>query len=282
MDYYYLTSPHQVNGITLTPNVPNVAVRDWWADVEAIEGVFDFSAIDYAISVLPGTGKFSLSVSAGKNTPAWVYAAGAKSFSWLASESSAATRRTGTVQGSTYKMPLPWDAIFMAKWQSLVEALASRYAGNPSLDHVVFGIQGVDQETLLPRSATDEANWKAVGYTNQLIESAWKSQMSFLHTMFPHTKLCSDFVPGGMPFGPPDEGINLMNIAASGLPTGGYIAQNNGLSAAWMDQDILRIDCIHAYQMLEAVGPSVVTAAQHAAGAGAAYLEVYPMDVKYI
>lgn len=225
--------------------------------VSPSKGVYNFANIDAAIAALPAGAKWSLSVSFGMHSPAWM----------------SGQRVSFTFNGAPQTMPLPWDSTFLGDWKTIQSALAARYASHPALHHIVFGIQSITQETSLPSSV----NWNALGYSKSVVEAAFNQMVSFLKAAWPNIPLCMDFVPGAMPDGAPDEGIAMMNL----MPAGSYV-QNNALSS-YVNTDILKVpQCPHAYQMVGPLGSSVVSACKSAQANGSSFVEIYPNDVQYV
>jgi hypothetical protein len=101
----------------------NLAYRAARQQLEPNGTSFDWSLMDDALAAAQCAGvKMSLSVAAGIQTPRWVYNAGAPQFQF-------------TAINELQMMPVPWDAIYLAKWQASVAALGARcrrpYNGKP-------------------------------------------------------------------------------------------------------------------------------------------------------
>jgi hypothetical protein len=130
------------------PNVKGFMIRDFWPNVEPTEGIYNWSFFDQAVALAAQHGKFlGLAVAAGLYAPPWVYADGAASIMFTESG------------GAVDTMPLPWDAVFQAKWFALVQAMGSRYAGNPSVAYICMTGPGRNFEMYMVYSAADAARF---------------------------------------------------------------------------------------------------------------------------
>jgi hypothetical protein len=289
MDLYSLAGLNQRGGFVTSPKVPNLAYRVSWDALENSEGDYHWALIDAArADVVQSGGKLSISVTPGIHTPAWVYAAGAASFSFIWDQP------YGPPLGSVEKMPIPWDAVYLAEWQALIAALAAKYADDPAIDHVVAtGINSKTQETFLPSSNrprpindgeswswNDQSNWLAAGYTPSLIETTYKSVLAAWAVAFPKKKFAGMFVRWGFPLDPPDLTVTLIADAVAAYPEQ-FIAMNNGLNPSWLWPEITDLagKCALAFQTSRPLGGKLGAALSAAEAAGASFVEVYPTDV---
>ena len=262
---YVLGSPANTPDVpaaaAANPYVDGMALRYGWSTLEPAEGQFAWSALDSEIQTAAShEKKVVLSVAAGVNTPAWVYAAGARSFSLMWAET------WGPLPCTPAEIPVPWDSVHRQKWTAFVSALGQRYDGNPTISWVhVTGVNSNTEEMFLPTAQggainvtlkgvpysctanNDVQNWLKAGYTRTLAESAWISTDEAFVAAFPHHLLGPMTVPGGFP--PIDQNGNLISkqtvdwqvlsdMLTNEHETWGsrFFAQNNGLSAFWFWQ----------------------------------------------
>jgi len=238
--------------VLANPNVDGLALRYSWNQLEPREGNFNWSPIDVQVAAARAHGKkVSLGVTAGIRTPAWVYAAGANQFSFVWD------KPWGPPICSSQRIPIPWDPVYLAKWDSFVRALGARYANNPTVVYVkITGVNATTQEAILPHSrgmtisrvgaactsSDDVGRWQAVGYSRNRVEQAWKHIANNFAGSFPDTKLGLMIGPVGFP--PIDDNGNIianrgadrevaLNLIAEGIKSYGqrFVVQNNGLSA---------------------------------------------------
>jgi hypothetical protein len=254
------------------PIVDGLALRYSWKQLEPREGVFNWSPIDAQVAAARvHHKKVSLGVTAGIRTPAWVYASGASYFSFVWD------KPWGAPMCSTQRIPIPWDSMYLAKWDTFVRALGARYAHTSVVVYVkITGVNAATQEAILPhsRSATisrfgvtcvsgdDIGRWQAVGYSRARINQAWKHIADTFAESFPDTKLGLMIGPAGFP---PidDEGKVIPNrgadrelalhLIADGSKSYGrrFVVQNNGLSAvrSWPELESLSRVTIVGWQM---------------------------------
>jgi PKD repeat protein len=296
------------------PYVDGFAVRASWSFIEPAPGVYNWAYLDSVINAVTAAGKkVSLSIRAGVDTPSWVYAAGARSFSFVDSSGPAAQT-----------MPIPWDPVFLTQWTNLIQQLGARYASNPALTQVkITGINYGTAETLLPISqggtasngtttwnlTNDVANWQAAGYTRLKVESAWQTMADAWAKAFPNQQLAAILAPNNLP--PIDSNGNIFSnlqgadnqlvtdLINLGMARYGsqFVVQNNGLSDTWIYSSITGVanQVTTGYQMLwfvtgdssyrmnggQAIAPATAlqNAVNQALANHARYLELYPADI---
>jgi PKD repeat protein len=287
-------------GVFTNSNVDGVLLRTEWNAIETAAGVYNWSYLDGQISAAAAAGKkVSLGIKPGANTPAWVYAAGAVSFSY-----------TDPKTGSPAMMPLPWDPVFLADWTQFVHALGTRYAWRAAVAQVkITGINLSSEETNLPNSSTDTVNWQAAGYTRVKVENAWQTIADAFSQAFPEVKIALIVVPGAFP--PIDDYGNIFVSPSGGDPTlindlintgisrygQQFIVQNNGLSDYWICSLVTNVanQVTTGYQMLWRVTndntyrmnngipinirPELQTAVTDGVNGGAQFEEIYQIDV---
>jgi hypothetical protein len=243
-------------GVAANPNVTGVLLRYNWQDVEGADGVFDWSTIDNEVGLAAAAGKqASISVVAGFQSPSFVYAAGARPFSFMWDRGS-----FGPTACTLVQMPVPWDPVFQAKWAGFVAAFGAHYNSNPTVAHVVLtGFNSKTPELYLPTSVNapinvngqkctslnDIANWQAAGYTRTKAEAAWNAIAAEFHTAFPDKPFAASMSPTDFP--PLDQSGNLLpkgveddqansDVIANAVALYGqqFVLQNDGLSATWL------------------------------------------------
>jgi hypothetical protein len=272
------STPEVPAAVEAKPYVDGVLLRYTWANLEPAEGQFAWSELDNEIQTAASLGKkVSFAIGAGYFTPAWVYTAGARSFSFIWSGASGPP-----LPCTSQQIPIPWDSVYSAKWSAFVSALGQRYDGNSAVSWVhVAGVNSLTDETFLPlaqgsainvtvkgvpyscNANNDVQNWIKAGYTRTLAENAWKNVDQAFAAAFPHHQLGPMVEPGGFP--PIDENGNMIKGEAQDwqVPTdmltnehqtwgSRFFAQNNGLSAFWSWQlpSSLAGKVTVAYQML--------------------------------
>jgi hypothetical protein len=310
---YNTTIPSSITGNSA---VDGVAIRTYWSQIEASEGVYNWSIIDKMIAqVTPPTmnpgKKISISIYAGWGTPAWVFSAGAQSFSWVWDAS------WGPAPCSVAKTPLPWDPIFQSKWAAFVTAFGAKYATNPYVTHVsLTGVNSTDAEVWVPHKINesidvngvtctgynDVADWQAAGYTRTRMEGALDWDAAQFAKAFPNRPFTIETDPCSLPalddngnfFSSPgncgdQQGIyDFINYGIDTYGQGRFIIQNDGLcaypytelSTFWntMTADSTYVDI--GFQYSYAVGTTDFDSiTQNGINMGAKFIEFYQSDL---
>ena len=287
------------SGILSNPYVDGIVLRYDWNAIEPQDGVFNWSTIDNQIAQVRAHGKMiSLGVKAGFRSPSWIYAEGAQKFDFVWDLPSLAPLC------SVQSLPVPWDPIFLSKWNLFVQALGRRYSSNAALTDVkISGINSKTEELTLPHSVNvainggqctsynDVENWQAIGYTRTKVENAWQQIADTFHSSFPLPNITAQLVPGGVP--PidangqiiPGEAVDyelsedLLNRGISDYRL--FAGENNGLSKTWIWQSLVAVagQITTGYQTLGIMGSNLQPALNLAIKSGAKFVEVYGQDV---
>jgi hypothetical protein len=284
--------------------VKGIFVSFDWNNLETKENVYTWTAIDSVLKQAAARGKVvTMAVMAGYETPTWVYADGAQTFKFLWDRPT-----TSPAVCSVQSLPVPWDPVFTAKWQTFVGALGARYGGNPTLVSVtMYGINFRSVETSLPETNAELINykgksctgynypvlWQRAGYTRTRIENALFGMQSYYQRAFPHTQLMAGLNPIGFP--PIDQNGNLIpnqpadfqvpaDLMASGAVALGpqFSGADGGLSAtaaAWPLLTEYASTVNTGYQMAAPLGTSLPAAINTGIDAGVRWLQVYPGDI---
>jgi hypothetical protein len=310
---YNTTIPSSITGNSA---VDGIAIRTYWNEIEASEGVYNWSIIDKMIAqvtppnINPGK-KISISIYAGWGTPSWVFSAGAQSFSWVWDSG------WGPAACSVVKTPLPWDPVFQSKWAAFLAAFGSKYDSNPYVTHVSFtGINSTDAEVWVPhkinesinvngvtcKGYNDVADWQAAGYTRTRMEGALDWDAAQFASAFPDRPFTIETDPCSLPaiddngnfFSSPgncgdQQGVtDFLNYGIDTYGRGHFIIQNDGLSSSpytelstfWntMTADSTYVDI--GFQFSYAVGTTNFDSiTQNGVNMGSKVIEFYQSDL---
>ena len=288
--------------ILTNSNIDGIAIRAGWNEVEPRDGVFNWSRVDALIAqVAPYKKKVSINLVSGWQTPSWLYTEGAQAFNFVWD------KPWGPAYCTIATTPVPWDPVFLARWQDLVTAFGAKYGSNSAVTHVK--LTGIGFETgaaALPSNAAanpinggqcesynDTQNWLAVGYTRVRLENAWLEIAADFDTAFPSREFAGMFSAGGFP--PIDNNgklisgrsadrqvsLDLINRGEVIYGRGRFIAQSDGLSATYIYPEVSKaaasVDT--GYQMVRVMGNDLQAAVIKAADAGAKFLEIYERDL---
>lgn len=169
-----------------------------WKDLETAEGDYNWPIIDKLLDYCHQHDKLLiLRISTGgldnahsiwfdekilSDTPAWVFSAGAKSLTYKEEDQ------------ESHRMPILWDAIYLAKWSNFVQKLGSLYDKNLNLHSV--GITGggtLGGTNILPPFASSKEKRTSVeqelkskyGMSDRQLISNWKYVADLFSNPFP-------------------------------------------------------------------------------------------------
>lgn len=312
---YALGTPNQLfsDSVVSNPYIDGLAIRTRWNLLEPVENQYDWSFLDAAISQAKSHGKMvSLSVTAGVNTPDWVYQYGVKTFKFIDSQS----YRKNTFC-TEVAIPVPYDPIYLEKWKKFVAAFGARYNSNPAVTKIrITGINDVTAEIILPHSRgeaidgcnkysyDDVQNWIDAGYTASLIKNTWLDIAKTFQSAFPDKGLSTATYYRSLPkindLGRYDKNLNLADdIFSSGIDNIGhaFIPEQHNLSAFYVSDALIKYVFNYAagFQMLWSVtgddtyrmnnqivgNPKDIfkNAINNGIDSGVDFLEIYNVDV---
>ena len=160
-------------------------IIDEWANVEATEGVYDWSFMDSELAKAAAHGKKVLFgiLAGGINVPDWLLAdyPDIQTFSFIDPNPYSPT------YGQELTMPVYWDPTFLAKKIALIQAAGTHFAANPNI--VVVGCAFTNSTTEdwgIPNSPQDIANWQRAGYTTDLMVNAGQTIIDATMAAFPN------------------------------------------------------------------------------------------------
>ena len=156
-----------------------------WQDIEATEGVYDWSSIDSELVKAEAHGKQVILVipSGGINVPAWLLAnyPAIQTFTFLDPNP---YHRT---YGQPLTIPVFWDPIFLAKKIALIRAAGAHYASHSSIAVVSCAFANATTDDWnIPNATADIANWLAAGYSTELMVNAGETIIDATMAAFPN------------------------------------------------------------------------------------------------
>jgi hypothetical protein len=283
------------------PSVDGLALRATWNVIETSDGSFNWAILDNSIaSAKANHKKVLINIAAGHSAPSWLYAKGAKSFTFIWD------KPWGPAFCTKVKIPIPWDPIFQQKWAEFVDAFGTKYNTNPTVVSVkLTGLNSTTDEVILPHTINesinngqcfglnDIADWQAVGYTRLKVEVAWQQISSDFDQAFPNKEFFGMHIRCGLP-GIDDNGnaisgttcdtIGNQDLIDADITTfgrGEYGAQNNGLTSSFIWSSIVNAAAFvdTGYQEKAPLGSGFSVAANLAIQNHAKFLEVYTQDL---
>ena len=265
------------------PLIYGVSWRFKWATIEPQEGQCNWEVIDKAIELTSNAGKkVMLRVVSGINTPEWVYQAGAKPFDF----SNIDLAHPENFQ-KNMRMPVPWDEVYLSKWEKFIEAFGKRYNGNSHIYSIQMTGGGHIGEMNLPKAYQ---KWREIGYSDERIITVWKQIIDAYRKAFPDIPTNLDI---NEPLGRKSDVLGpVASYVVSTYPGKVYL-QQNGLREDISRNDRIRkiireasVKTIVGYQMLGGRGflekqtGNRLAAFRNAMEDHVSYVEVYASDVR--
>jgi len=159
--------------------VMGLSIGGFWKMFEPSEGQYNWTPIDYEISLIESYGKkATIAVLPGRGTPEWVYLAGAENVTVIDLNPNHPT------YGQNVTLPVPWDTVYLQKWSNFVAALGQRYDSNPSVAMVrMSGPNAFSLEMILPSEIMN-----LTVNSSDLVVNAWYTTVDAFSSAFPHTQ----------------------------------------------------------------------------------------------
>jgi uncharacterized repeat protein (TIGR01451 family) len=172
-------------------NCDGVRWKVKWADIETTAGSYTWKYLDDAVALAAANGKHcGISVNAGIDTPAWLWAPPYNAQSYTMQDTPGAIG---------LKIPVPGDAVFMSRWQTFITDLGARYNNNTAVSYIIIcGIGNHDEWNIAP-GTTDTAMLGATQGEVDAWKAASKRIVDFYMRAFPSTVVMGLPVP---PFDP--------------------------------------------------------------------------------
>src|SRR5215467_13069278 len=176
------------NQILNDSRIVGLDIVDDWADVEATEGVYDWSTLDSQLAQAAASGKKVLFgiVSGGINIPDWLLA----NYPDIQTFRFTDTNPYHSTYGETLTIPVFWDPIFLAKKIALIQAAGAHFASNPNI--VIVGsafANATTEDWNIPDAPEDIANWQAAGYTTDLMVNTGEMIIDATMAAFPNQNI---------------------------------------------------------------------------------------------
>src|SRR5207249_8926833 len=106
-------------------NCDGVRWKVRWSDIEVTADTYTWRYLDDAVALAAANSKkCGISINAGTDCPAWLYAAPYNAQSYTMQD-------TPGLIG--LKIPVPSDTVFMTRWRKFITDFAARYDSNPAV-----------------------------------------------------------------------------------------------------------------------------------------------------
>jgi uncharacterized protein (TIGR03437 family) len=192
------------------PGVDGVALVLGWNAIETAPGQYQWTTLDQWMAQAISLGKkIDLVIPAGQSEPAWLFqaapaGAGVTPLNFTISPHSGAT---GLCQSET--LARPWDPAFLARWDSLLAAVAAHLKSTGAYNAVTLlrltGINRTTEEMRLPSETAQSTGltcvsdalttWQQAGYKPSLLLQAWDQITSSFQKSFPDKSFGVSIIP---------------------------------------------------------------------------------------
>ena len=183
------------------PDVDGVSVRQDWADLEPIEGVYDWRFLDDVTARAAAAGKAVLlrvitgggDVALGGNCPTWVMDA-------VAAEPLPSSQKFYSFNDDVRSVTIAvfWDPVWLAKKTAMISAVGARYSGNSAVKIVGVSFANANSEDwAVPHVKPEVTAWFAAGYMTQKMLDAGATIINATMAAFPNQYLSLAVVGSG-------------------------------------------------------------------------------------
>lgn len=162
--------------------VYGISWRFGWDQIEPYDGQYYWNIVDKAIAeAKKHNKKVMLRFIAGIHTPDWVYKDGTKKITFSPDD---LRNSENWKNRPVMDMPLPWDPVFLTKWERFIKEAGKRYNKYPSVFSIQMAGGGWIGEMNLPKAYE---KWKEAGYSDEKLINAWKRIIGTYRASLPDT-----------------------------------------------------------------------------------------------
>jgi hypothetical protein len=277
-------------GLLAPDYIAGVALQVGWRDVEAQEGRYEWSAIDNVVAAARRANKRVTIHLLPLHPPQWIYAAGAQPFSFTLNFPGS------PFAGKEQTQVIPWDPVFLQKWEALLQRFGPRYRSEPALFAV--SVTAPSPEMVLPGGIPRSESFQRLQaiYNRDVYLRAWRRMIDAYGDAFPGKP---KFIAPGIVLTDEYFADDVLSYALRRYGTELWVF-NAGLHAE--GTAVARILRGHIHELLrEYAGKSHLgfqtiwsstqdpanrmrgplrRALEYGAGMGAEYIEIYEVDVR--
>jgi hypothetical protein len=230
---------------------------DFWANVEAAEGVYDWSSIDSELAKAEAHGKKVLFgiVAGGVNIPDWLLS----NYPTIQTFTFIDDNPYHSTYGQSLTMPVYWDPIFLAKKIALIQAAGAHFASHSSI--VVVGCSFANSTTAdwnIPDSPQDITNWQRAGYTTDLMVGAGEAIIDATMAAFPNQNITMSIGRGAGDLDPTSDYLSEAVVDYATTTYGRFITAKYSL-AATTDDPAVDTSSLFNWQVLFDQCPNIST-----------------------
>ena len=215
------------------PRIVGLDLGGGWADFERTEGVYDWSDVDSELAKAEAHGKKVLLriVTGGINVPDWLLAnPNVQTFSFID------TNPNHDTYGEELTIPVFWDPIFLAKKIAFTQAAGAHFAAHTSIAVVACSFANATTgDWNMPDAPEDIANWRAAGYSTELMVNAGQIIIDATMAAFPNQNVVLSIGGGLADLDPTSNYLAETAVNYATTTYGRFITEKNSLSATTVD-----------------------------------------------
>ena len=215
------------------PRIVGLDLGGSWAELEPTEGVYDWSFVDSELAKAEAHGKKVLlrCVSGGINVPDWLLAdPNVQTFTFVD------TNPYHQTYGEELTIPVFWDPIFLAKKMAFIAAAGAHFSTHSNIEVVACSFANATTgDWNIPDEPEDIANWRAAGYTTELMVNAGKMTIDATMAAFPNQNVTLSIGSGAGDLDPTSDYLSETVVDYATRTYGRFITQKNSLSATTVD-----------------------------------------------
>jgi hypothetical protein len=161
------------------PHISGLALQIRWRDLEPAQGQPDWSKLDQLFAAAESSHKWvQLLLFPGFWSPPWALD-GLQTLTFPI--------QYGPGKGTTMRLPVPWDRVYLNRWFDFLKLLSARYGNSPAfLVAAAAGPTSVSAEFTLPQKPEELQPWASAGYTPRKYLQAWQQVFQVYAADFPN------------------------------------------------------------------------------------------------
>jgi uncharacterized repeat protein (TIGR01451 family) len=168
-------------------NCDGVRWKARWSDIETSPDNYTWQYLDDAVAFAAANNKkCGIHINAGKDCPAWLYAAPYNAHSYTLQDTPGAIGVT---------IPVPGDPVFMTRWQKFITDFGARYDSNPAVAYIIIAGIGKTDEWDVAQGMLDTAILGSTPAQVDVWKSSSKQIIDFFMSAFPTTTVIGYPVP---------------------------------------------------------------------------------------
>ncbi len=191
-------TPTNLEAVLSLPHLDGITYYVAWRKLQpSLSNSPNFTPIDRVISAAKAHGKtVRIGVYAGRWSPANLQCnngSGTSACTKCTDPNKSSTFNFTTPDNKVFTSPVPWDPIYLVKFQQFVQQFGQKYDAEPTITYVAITGPSINTgaEATLPLNKAEEISCltDTFGFTRTIFLNAWKSMIDSYDSAFPHKDL---------------------------------------------------------------------------------------------